>query len=338
VRHRFDRPGFAARYNDGVIARGESLVNRMTVAEQEFPERLPVQLVQDFHAAFGEHHARAVHTKGLILQGTYTPSAEASELCRAQLFTGPPVPVVVRFSDFTGLPDIPDTEVKANPRGFAVRFLMPDGSNTDIVNHSFNGFPVSTSSDFSALLQAIARSGGEPTPGSELEKFFAGHPTAKAFLTTQTQLPQSWAATSFYSVNAVQFTDARGRNRFVRYQFIPEAGEHSLAPGQEAAESADYLSEEVTARVAARPVKFTWYAQIAADSDVIDDPATPWPDDRQRVSLGDIVIDRVGPNSPEADRSLAFMPGSQPPGIEFADPMLTIRNASYPHSFQERNS
>jgi catalase len=67
-------------------------VNRTTVAKQEFPERLPVQLVQDFHAAFGE------------------------------LFAGASVPVMVRFSDFTGLPDIPDTEVKANPRGFAVRF------------------------------------------------------------------------------------------------------------------------------------------------------------------------------------------------------------------------
>ena len=247
------------------------------------------------------------------------------------------VPVVVRFSDFTGLPDIPDTEVKANPRGFAVKFLMSDGSNMDIVNHSFNGFPVSTSSDFSVLLQAIARSGGEPTPGSELEKFLGSHPTAKTFLTTQAQLPQSWATTSFYSVNAVQFTDAQGRNRFVRYQFIPEAGEHSLAPGEEATKSAGYLSEELAARVAANPVRFTWYAQIADESDVIDDPATAWPDERQRVSLGHIVIDQVGPNSPAADRSLAFQAGTLPPGIEIADPMLTIRNASYPQSFQERN-
>ena len=312
--------------------------NRMAVAAEELPERLPAQLVQDFHAAFGEHHARAVHTKGRILQGTFTPSTEARELCRAQLFMASSVPVIVRFSDFTGLPNIPDTEVTANPRGFAVKFLMLDGSDTDIVSHSFNGFPVSTSSDFSALLQAIARSGGEPTRGSELEKFLDSHPTAKAFLTTQTQLPQSWAATSFYSVNAVQFTDGRGQNRFVRYQFIPEAGEHSLAPGEEATKSADYLSEELAARVAANPVRFTWYAQIAEDSDVIDDPATPWPDERRRVPLGRIAIDRVEPNSTEADRSLVFMPGSLPPGIEFADPMLTIRNASYPRSFQERNS
>jgi catalase len=84
-------------------------------------------------------------------------------------------------------------------------------------------------------------------------------------------------------------------------------------------------------------VQFTWYAQIAQDSDVIDDPATAWSDDRQRVPLGHIAVDQVGPNSAEADRSLSFLPGSLLPGIEAADPMLTIRNASYPHSFQERN-
>jgi len=311
--------------------------NHMAVAGGELAERLPAQLIQDFHAVFGEHHARAVHSKGLILQGTYTPGPEARQLCRAQLFMESSVPAVIRFSDFTGLPNIPDTEVNANPRGFAIKFLMPDGSDTDIVSHSFNGFPVSTSSDFHALLQAIAHSGGEPTPGSELEKFFESHPVAKTFLTTQTRLPQSWATTSFYSVNAVQFTDAHDRNRFVRYQFIPDTGEHSLAPDEEATKSADYLSEELAARIAANPVRFTWYAQIAQDSDVIDDPATPWPDDRQRVPLGHIVIDQVGPNSPEADRSLVFLPGSLPPGIEFADPMLTVRNASYPRSFQERN-
>jgi catalase len=311
--------------------------NRM-VAEEQFPVRLPSQLVQDFHGAFGEHHGRAVHTKGLILQGTFTPSAEARELCRAQLFLESSLPVIVRFSDFTGLPNISDTDLNANPRGFAIKFLMADGSNTDIVNHSFNGFPVSTSSEFSALLQAIARSAGDPTPGSELEKFFGNHPTAKAFLTTQTELPQSWATTSFYSVNAVQFTDAQGGNRFVRYQFRPDAGEHSLAVGEKKTKSADYLSEDLTARVAASPVGFTWYAQIAEDADVIDDPAMPWPDTRPCIPLGHIAIDQVGPNSPEADQSLAFMPGNLPPGIGIADPMLTIRNASYPHSFQERNS
>ncbi|MDW3851003.1 catalase [Micromonospora sp. BRA006-A] len=99
----------------------------------------------------------------------------------------------------------------------------------------------------------------------------------------------------------------------------------------------DYLFQEIKQRIAAGPISFTWYAQVAQDSDVIDDPAVAWPDDRRRVPLGTITIDQVGPNSPEADKALAFMPGTLPPGIEVADPMLTIRNASYPHSFQERN-
>ena len=138
--------------------------NPMAALRNEFPARLPGQLVQDFHAAFGEHHARAVHTKGLILQGTYTPSAEARELCRAQLFLESSVPVVVRFSDFTGLPNIPDTELNANPRGFAIRFLMSDGSNTDIVNHSFNGFPVSTSSDSARCCRRSPAAAGSRPP------------------------------------------------------------------------------------------------------------------------------------------------------------------------------
>ena len=162
--------------------------NRIAVAGEEFPVRLPNQLVQDFHAAFGDHHARAVHTKGLILQGTYTPSPEARGLCRAQLFLESSVPVVVRFSDFTGLPNIPDTEVGANPAGFAMRSLMSDGSNTDIVNDSFNGFPVSTSSEFE---RAVA--GDRPQRRSR-PRFRTGESSkpslAKTFLTTETQLPK----------------------------------------------------------------------------------------------------------------------------------------------------
>ncbi|MFI7072559.1 catalase family peroxidase [Micromonospora sediminicola] len=311
--------------------------SRVVVDEDDLAKRLPVRLVQDLHGAFGEHHARAVHTKGIIVQGGFVPSREARELCRAEIFRQSTVPVMARFSNFTGLPDIPDTDLKANPRGFAVRFLMPDGSNLDIVNHSFNGFLVSTSEEFSEFLQALAGSGGEPTPGSPLEAFLASHPIAKNFITSQNRLPRSWATTSFFSVNAVQFTNDQGENSFVRYQFVPDAGGESLSHEEQGDAAPDYLFQEIKQRIAAGPISFTWYAQVAQDSDVIDDPAMAWPDDRRRVPLGTITIDQVGPNSPEADKALAFMPGTLPPGIEVADPMLTIRNASYPHSFQERN-
>ncbi|MFG3602632.1 catalase family peroxidase [Micromonospora chersina] len=311
--------------------------NRIAIAEDEPIDRLPARLVQDLHAAFGEHHARAVHAKGTIVRGAFTPDPGAANLCRAQLFREHQVPVVARFSNFTGLPHIPDNEITANPRGLAIKFLMPDGSNLDIVNHSFNGFPVSTSEEFSQLLQAIAGSDGEPTPGSDLERFLANHPAAKAFLTTQNTIPDSWATTSYYSVNAVQFTNDRGEIRFARYQFVPQTGEqHRLAP-ETTAVGPDFLLQEMDSRISAGPIRFTWYAQLAENTDVVDDPAITWPDDRPRVPLGVLTITEAGPNSAEADQALAFMPGTLPPGIEAADPMLTIRNASYPYSFRDRN-
>jgi len=117
-------------------AAGKSVVD-----PEQLLARTPGHLVQDLHAAFGAHQARAVHTKGFIMQGSFSPSQEAREISRALLFSEPQ-PVIIRFSDFTGIPDIPDTDPNGQPRGFAVKFLMQDGSNLDLVNHSYNGFPM----------------------------------------------------------------------------------------------------------------------------------------------------------------------------------------------------
>lgn len=302
---------------------------------EQLDARTPGHLVQDLHAAFGVHQARAVHTKGTILQGTFTPSAEAKALSRSTLFKSV-VPVIVRFSDFTGIPNIPDTNPNGQPRGLAIKFLLPDGSNYDVVNHSFNGFPTPTAADFGDLLQAIATSGPEAAKPTPLDTYLTKHPVAKAFLTTQTPPPASWATSAYFGVNAFQFTNAAGKATFVRYRFIPTAGEHSLDAAVLAKKSDNYLSEEIAYRVGKGPVRFTWYAQIAQTTDDVANPSVAWPNNRKLVKLGVITIDRMGANTPLADRSVAFLPGTTPPGIGVADPMLTIRNAAYPTSFAER--
>ncbi|MEO7326716.1 MAG: catalase family peroxidase [Dokdonella sp.] len=303
--------------------------------DQAPPKQLPAQLVSDFHGAFGNHRARAVHAKGIILQGRFEPSAEAAKLSMAPLFAHA-VPVIVRFSDFTGLPDIPDTNPAANPRGFAVKFLMPDGSNLDIVNHSFNGFPVASAAEFSGLLQALGQSPAGAASPTAFEQFLGSHPAAKNFFTTQKAPPESFATTSYYGVNAFFFIDAAGHSRPVRYRFVPLAGEHRLDDAALREKSATYLIDEIGPRVAKNPVQFTWFAQIGEQKDRLDDPSTAWPESRRLVKLGTISIDKSDANTPAADRSLAFMPGTLPPGIGIADPMVTIRNAAYPVSFHER--
>jgi catalase len=43
----------------------------------------PAELVKDIHAIFGEHHARAVHAKGVVLDATFEPTSEARQLSKA---------------------------------------------------------------------------------------------------------------------------------------------------------------------------------------------------------------------------------------------------------------
>ncbi|MBV8916149.1 MAG: catalase, partial [Acetobacteraceae bacterium] len=124
----------------------------------------PAGLFAALHEAFGEHHARAGHAKGIVLEGVFTPAPEARELSSAALFAGAIVPVTVRFSDFPGIPDTADG---ANPRGLGVKFRLSDGSTLDVVAHGFNGFPVATADEFGTLLRLIGRSGpgaAKPTP------------------------------------------------------------------------------------------------------------------------------------------------------------------------------
>ena len=327
-------------YAQSTLPPGVNIVSpsdsRSVIDPEQLDERTPGHLVQDLHAAFGAHGARAVHTKGHILLGEFTPSPEASELSRAVLFKSKE-PVIVRFSDFTGIPDIPDTNPNGQPRGFAVKFLMNDGSNFDLVNHSFNGFPTPTAADFGDLLEAIGASGSDVAKPTPLDNYLEAHPVAKHFLTTQTAPPESWATTDYYGVNAYQMTNAAGKSVFVRFRFVPAAGEHYLDAAALAEKSTNYLGDEIVERVSKGPIGFVWYAQIAVEGDDIADPSTPWPETRKLVKLGMITIDRDGPNTSLADKSLLFLPGTTPLGISPADPMLTIRNATYPVSFAERH-
>lgn len=167
------------------------------------PELLKVSngIVDGFHAVFGKHEGvRAslslplsvlrlalmpkvpAHAKGLLLKGTFTPSPLASKLSRAEIFSSSSTPVIIRFSNSTGIPNLPDTEPNANPRGLAVRFNLcasSDGRRRhyDIITHSTPLFPVNNGDDFLTFLQTL-KAGGE-----EVGKFFSTHPAAEAFAT-----------------------------------------------------------------------------------------------------------------------------------------------------------
>jgi catalase len=300
------------------------------------PRQSPADMVGALHTAFGTHHARAVHAKGIILLGEFTADANAQSLTTAPLFSSKAkLPVTLRFSDFTGIPDIPDTVGDANPRGLAIKILASNGEAFDVVTHSFNGFPTATSDEFAALLRSIGASGKDAPHPNAVESFLSTHPIAKTFLTTQKPPPVSYATAAYFGVNALKFTDSAGKVNFVRYRFVPRAGEHYLTPDELAGKGNDYLLHEIAARLQQGPVSFDWFAQIAAAGDAIDNPSIAWPDSRRLVKLGSISVSRLA-SDPETDKHTMFLPGTPHSGIEAADPMLLLRTQAYPISFSER--
>ena len=110
------------------------LMNPTLGVAQDAPvsqKSVPEQIVDAFNGVFGVHPgARATHAKGVVLEGTFMPTASATNVSKAAHLQKKktPVPTTIRFSASTGLPAIPDTDPGASPRGMAVKFHLPDGS------------------------------------------------------------------------------------------------------------------------------------------------------------------------------------------------------------------
>ena len=311
-----------------------------SVIAQEAPasqKSLAEQLVDAFNGVFGVHPGmRANHPKGIVLEGTFTPAASAASVSKAAHLQQKkaPIPVTVRFSAGSGQPTVPDTNQM--PRGMAVKFSLPDGSKTDLVVLSFNGFPVATAEEFRDFLLAIAASGPDAPKPTAIEKFLAAHPTAKNFVESPKPQPVSYATLPYFGINASKFTNAKGAVTFGRYQLRPVAGEHYLTQEQLATMEPDYLSTEIRERVRRGPAKFTLLLQVAEKDDKIDDPSIAWPDSRKQIELGTITITKAVADSHTAEKKLLFMPGALVPGIEAADPMIAARSASYVVSLSRR--
>ena len=311
-----------------------------SVIAQEAPasqKSLAEQLVDTFNGVFGVHPGmRANHPKGVVLEGTFSPAASAASVSKAAHLQQKkaPIPVTVRFSAGSGQPTVPDTNQM--PRGMAVKFSLPDGSKTDLVVLSFNGFPVATAEEFRDFLLAVAASGPDAPKPTAIEKFLAAHPAAKNFVESPKPQPVSYTTLPYFGINAFKFTNAKGAVTFGRYQLRPVAGEHFLTQEQLATMGPDYLSTEIRERVRRGPAKFTLLLQVAEKDDKVDDPSIAWPDSRKQIELGTIIITKAVADSHTAEKKLLFMPGALVPGIEAADPMNAARSASYVVSLSRR--
>src|SRR5215468_4024702 len=198
----------------------------------------PESFVDALNSAFGKQTTqRAAHAKGVVLLGKFVPSAEAASVSKALHFKHE-VPVTVRFSANSGIPKIADIDPRAAPRGFR----LPDGSDTDLVTHSYNGFPAKNPEEFQQFFLAIAGSKPEVPSPTPIEAFQETHPAAKTFLTTRDPPPVSYATTTYFGVNSFKFVNEKGAVTIGRYQLLPDAGRHFLSKD----ESARFICDHIT--------------------------------------------------------------------------------------------
>lgn len=312
----------------------------MPLPNDERVVALANDILKEFDLLFGLHPGfRPAHAKGTMLTGSFTPAPGAPALTRAPHLARPSTPVTVRFSNSTGLPQIPDSAPDANPRGMAIRFNLAEHTHTDIISHSTDGFPARTGDEFLSLLRAVASSGPDVASPKPIEIFLGAHPATLAFVQTPKPFPSSFARDTYFGVTAFAFTNAAGETKFGRYRIVPEAGNDFLSDAQVAALAPDYHFDEIRQRVARGAIRFKILVQVAAAGDVTDDATVHWPESRPLVELGTVELTGTANDDSAEQKHIIYDPIPRVDGIEpSADPLLELRAAIYLVSGRRRRA
>jgi len=314
----------------------------MPLTQDEKLWSLSHDIIEGFDKADGGIHPgfRPAHAKGILLTGVFTPSSEATSFTRAPHIQQNSTPVTVRFSDFAGIPTVPDNDPQgASPRGCAIRFHLAEHVHTDIVAHSVDTFPTRTAEEFLEFINAlIATDPAGPHPNA-IERFLGAHPAALTFVQTPKPIPTSFAKESFFAVSAFKFTNAEGVSRYGRYRVLPVAGNEYLDEAGAAARSPNFLFDEIKERVAKEPVRFRLKLQLAGDGDTVDDATVRWPENRPQLTFGEISLKEIAPNNASEQRQIIFDPIPRVDGIEAsADPLFEPRANIYLMSGRRRRA
>ena len=304
-------------------------------------ETSPVTVVDTMEKNFGIHPGqRRNHTKGVCAAGTFTATPDAHLLTRSPVFAGKPVPVVARFSIAGGRPNIPDTA--RNPRGMALRFSLPDGSEHMMAMLHTPVFGVATPAAFLENLQSASPDPATGKPDPEKQKAFAAaHPETKGqadFLKANNP-PASYASTPYYSLHAFRFENRAKQARYLRWQFVPQDGTRFLDDAALTGTPPDFLEAALKSRIAQGPIRWDMVVTFAEAGDTLTDPTVPWPEGRRQQRIGTLELKSVSAQAGGDCENINFDPMVMSDGVAASDdPVLRFRSAAYAVSFGRRLS
>jgi catalase len=218
---------------------------------------------------------------------------------------------------------------------------MEDGQRADMVALTLPVFFARTPEDFFEFTRARKPDPATGQPDMErLGKWLGEHPEAGPAIQAAVTAPppSSYACCRYNGLHAFRYVNADGEPRFIRFHWEPEEGVSSLSSDEARDRGADYLQEELSARLDGEPFAFRLVATLAELGDAVDDPTEAWPADRQTVELGRLEL--TGPET-ERERDgdvLVFDPTRVVDGIELTeDPILRFRHRAYAVSVERRS-
>ena len=297
----------------------------------------PSRFADGFEQVNGVHHGfRRFHPKGVGVSGFFESNGNGARLSKAAVFQPGRVPVIGRFSLGNGLPDAADTPDTV--RGLGLEFSLPSGElwRTTMINLPVFVFPTPE-----AFYEQMLASKPDPKTGKpdadKMKAFLEHHPeTVQALKIAKSQPASSgFANSTFYALHAFRLTNAAGASTPVRWLLTPEQPFEAVdAP---AARDKKYLFKGLIAAVHRRPLRWHLIVTVGQPGDPTNDATLPWPENREKVDVGTVTLDRVESDDTSAATDVNFDPLVLPNGIAPSDdPLLSARSAVYSQSFTRR--
>jgi catalase len=303
------------------------------------PKRLSApRIIDAFEANSGPHPGyRRNHAKGVCVEGYFDSNGNAASLSVADVFApGRRTQVIGRFAIPGGNPSAPDTSVPI--RSMALAFMLQDGEQWRTAMNSTPVFAVRTPAQFYEQLVASRPdpATGKPNP-ARLKAFYQANPDTRPFQAwVKAHPPSSGLANgTYYSINAFRFVNAAGHISSVRWSMVPDIPYAPLDPRGKPDQ--DFLASDVVHQLELGSLRWHLIVTVAAPGDKTDDATTLWPDNRERVDAGTLVISRETPQADGSCRDLTYDPTVLPNGISPSDdPLLAARSSAYAVSFKRR--
>lgn len=293
---------------------------------------------------------RQVHVKGYGAFGYFQTINSMTNYTKLSFLQTPghQVPVAVRFSFATGNQGIPDTTRTA--RGFSTKFYAEEGIFDLLCNH----LPVLFVRDGMRFPDAIAAFSPSPVNNlmypEMLWSFVTRAPEAIHFITrvfSDAGTLKSFIHMPGYSVNTFVWKNSEGVRRYVKYKWVPLAGQQYIDRQEAtmlAGENPNIAGQELYYTIkSGTAVQYELWVQLMDPDDESKlpfdplDPTKVWDEQQYPLMLvGRLVLNQNPGNFMEQVEKIAFSPANLLEGVELSNDKILQSRANIYSDAQRR--